>query len=83
MASGRRQALVRAAQFAVMVVAINLVIGAMFGSPPLARLLLNMLLVWSALMLLWIVQIHVIPRLLHKTRNHRDSDSPPSEHRDA
>ncbi len=78
MASGRRQALVRAVQFAVMVVVINLVIGAMFGFPPLARLLLNMLLVWSALMLLWIVQVHVIRRLLHKPHNHRDSDSPPS-----
>lgn len=78
MASGSRQVLARAAQFAVIVVVVNLVIGAMFGFPPLARLLLNMVLVWSALMLLWVVQVYGIPRLLRQSRDPRDSDSPHS-----
>lgn len=74
----RRAAFVRAAQFALIAVITNLAVAALFGWLPLARLLLNMLLVWSALMLLWVVQAYAIPHLQRPPSDPRDSDSPQS-----
>lgn len=78
MTPDREVALVRAAQFAVIAVIANLAIAALFGWLSFARLLLNMLLVWSALMLLWVVQVYASPRLQRRPRDSRDSDSPQS-----
>jgi len=56
----RRQGAIRAAQFAVIVVVTNLVIGAIFGftSPP--RTALTIFLTWIVLMLLWTIQVRKI-----------------------
>ncbi len=75
----RRQGAIRAAQFAVIVVVTNLVIGAIFGFTSPARTALTIFLTWIVLMLLWTIQVQLIPRLRGKGTMHRDTDPPAAQ----
>jgi len=72
----RRQGAIRAAQFAVIVVVTNLIIGALFGFTSPTRTALTILLTWLVLILLWTIQVQLIPRLRGKKAPHRDTDPP-------